>query len=131
MKKNVFFIFLIILFCTTTSTIVKAKDLLIYNEYRVINDDYKLFLYHNNVLIYTINDASVLDINDKYLLYNIDKKIYVYELLNNVISLITNRGYNALIYDNKIIFESDLDATYKCKNMVEMVAYANCFKLYS
>lgn len=132
MKKYIIFVsaisLLYVFFC---STFVYAEQLYVYDEYNAINYNNEMLLYKNNVLIDSINNAVILDIDDEYVVYNIDTNLYIYELLSYESTLISNKGYNALLYNDNVIYESDENHNYTCKNVIDMVVYNNCYKIYS
>lgn len=121
--------FLIILFFNQ-NRFINASEITFYDNYYFINREQIIKIYKDNVYQYSINDALLLDVNDNFILYNSNNNLWVFYYENMETQFIASNAYNALIYKNKIIYESDKDNDYLCKNIIDSVSYRNCYKLY-
>lgn len=109
---------------------VLANELTIFQNYLVVEESNNIKIYKDNIFDYEIPDSKFLDIDENYLLYNYNNSIFLYNLRNSNIIKVHDRAYDGVIYSNLVVFESDFDDTYTCKNMVETIHYRNCYKIY-
>lgn len=131
MKKMTLYFFICAVYLIFFNFKIVSADNLIMNQTNYAIEENKLIsLYKNNVIIGKFNNAKLLDLNETYLLYNIDDTITLYNIENNSELIVSEKAYNAMIYKDKIIFESDKSDEYRCKNVVGSVTYRNCYKLY-
>lgn len=132
MKRLLFTIlsFLYIFFIHNTSFIY-ADNIVLNDDMHAIEINDCISIYHNNILIKVIKNSTILDFNSNNLLYNNNDKVYLYNVKHDNTKLISNDAYNALIYKETIIYESDKNDNLICKNVIESIQYRNCYKLYS
>ena len=107
-----------------------ANEFIIDDDLIVINEMDKIFLYDNNQLKIEINNASLLDFNEEYVLYNQDSNLYLYSYKSNQLILVSENCYNALLNDKYVIYESKRDENYMCRDTVGSINKRPCFKLY-
>lgn len=123
-------VYIFFLFVLSQNSQIKAQNLIINQNYHAIENNENLAIYKDNVLIDILNESTILDLNNEYLLYNTNNIINLYILETGVSQKITSLGYNAMFYNESVIYESDVNDNYKCKNIVGNVTYRNCYKLY-
>ena len=124
---NIFLIF--ILFCNKQ---ISISALIATNENNIIiNVSNDIEIYRENKQWKIINDAYFLDIRGDEILYNQNNKLYLYNLLTDYKYLIHDKVYNALFMNDLVVFESDYNPDFICKNVMESLSYRNCFKIYT
>lgn len=111
------------------SNYVYSKQLLIEHNQLVIDNKNAIYIYSNNILVTKIDDAKPLDLKDGQLLYNKDNNIYLYNIEKYTNLLISEKAYNAMFYDEKVLFESDIDDSFLCKDLISG-KNRSCYKLY-
>jgi len=129
MTKYLYISICFILFAVTQKLTVSASELYIYDNYNFILDE-DIKIYKDNLYFDKIENVDFLDADNGLLLYNDNNSIWVYYLGDKTKILISESAYNALIYKNNVIYESDLASSYTCKDIIGNISYRNCYKLY-
>ena len=131
MLKKVFLTsILIVLMALTYSIKISSYNFIITDQYTAINSDDNINIYKEHILKYSIDNAKLLDLDNDYLVYNKENSLYLYDMITHQSTYIHNNSYNAKLFNNQVVFESDYDHEYICKNLVDTVKYRNCYKLY-
>ena len=130
---KVIYIKLLILFLFTILNVLYGRN--VNASYLEINNSSYSYEYHNNIYIYkndilnkVVMDSYLLDMNDKYVLYNSNNEIYLYDFGNQLTTHIVS-GYNANLSNEYVVYESTFNQNYKCRNYISNEA-SICNKLY-
>lgn len=123
--KFIIFILAIFSICNVK---VYAQNLMIEENIIAYEDNEDIIVNSSGTILNVIKNAKLLDLNEEYILFNRNNKIYLYDIYYTKEKAIDN-GYNGLFMGNNIVYENNSNDKFKCNSIINNVVN-NCYKLY-